>query len=133
MSVDPKCVRALLILLDKQLAPKGGRLPKPVKLKLIAADPPKGFTSDDIYAAGLYIRQKGLADIAFAPCVNPARLDPRRYHFCAITAKGADYLSVTRSCELFDSLLSRFGNIFETATAELVAAAAKMGLQHLIS
>lgn len=133
MSIDPKCVRALLLLLDERLAPtSSGKLPKPVKLKLVALDPPNGFAAEDVYAAGRYIFQKGFADLAVAPYVNVSRLDPRRYHFCSITAKGMDYLSVTRSEKLCDALIERFGNIFETAAGELVATAAKIGLQSLI-
>lgn len=131
MSVDPKCVRALLLLLDERLVPRGGKRPAPVKLKLVAADPPGGFTADEVYAAGQYIAHKGFASIAVKPSVDPALVEPRKYQFLSLTASGADYLSVSRSDQLFRALASRFGNIFEASTAELLAAAAKIGLKHL--
>lgn len=131
MSLDPECVRTLLLFLDQQLAPtSAGKRPKPVKLKHKVEEPPLStYSPDAVYAAAQYIVGKKFAQIAVQDPKNISHLAPRHYVFTSLTAKGSDFLSALRDDTIWKKLTSRLGNVFEATLPQLLSAAAELGLK----
>lgn len=135
MAVNPSCVRDLLLYLEQKLAPSSsGDLPRHYpKLRFLVADPPfSNYALEDVYASAQYIVSKGFVEInAREPKYIPY-IDPKRYTFHSITAKGQDYLLAVKDDTLWNKFAKRFGNVFDATIPQLISAAAEFGVKLLL-
>ena len=122
--VNEDCARDLLQYLDSclEISSTGKRV-KPIKLKKVLHEEPlSNYTSDDIY--------NGLVNL---PITRSTALKggARSYVFTGISAKGTEYLKVTRNPTTWEKLKSHFPSVFNAAISSISSFILQAGIELL--
>ena len=130
--VNEDCARDLLQYLDSclEISSTGKRV-KPIKLKKVLHEEPlSNYTSDDIYNAAEYLVKLGLVNL---PITRSTALKggARSYVFTGISAKGTEYLKVTRNPTTWEQLKSHFVSVFNAAMSSISSFILQAGIELL--
>ena len=120
--VNEDCARDLLQYLDSclEISSTGKRV-KPIKLKKVL---------HDIYNAAEYLVKLGLVNLPI-PRSTALKGGARSYVFTGISAKGTEYLKVTRNPTTWEKLKSHFPSVFNAAISSISSFILQAGIELL--
>lgn len=130
--VNEDCARDLLQHLDSclEISSTGKRV-KPIKLKKVLHEEPlSNYTSDDIYNAAEYLVKLGLVNLPI-PRSTALKGGARSYVFTGISAKGTEYLKLTKNPTTWEKLKSHFPSVFNAAISSISSFIIQAGMELL--
>lgn len=125
MKMNYECVRSLIkTIRDTQTLSPNGK-PNPLHVRnLYAAQAAKGYSTDEVNAAVLYLVDKNLLRLANGQHFPSTA--PRSFTICGITGSGYDYLAAVDSDTIWSKIKKKVGDVDIASVANVISVAAQL-------